>query len=80
MTDGRLEIGDQHQFIRIEMKRTDAAGVGLIACYPVGDSFFIRAAITVRETDETSTRSACNLAARVGGPLLRYSISLHRAE
>ncbi|WP_417450182.1 glycoside hydrolase family 57, partial [Kordiimonas sp.] len=37
MTGGTLEIGDDKHAVRLTMKRTDAAGAGLIQCEAVGD-------------------------------------------
>ena len=76
MTGGTLEIGDDKHAVRLEMKRTDAAGAGLIQCEAVGESFFARAAITLRETDETAARSDEGLRDCIGTPLLRYCIQL----
>ncbi|WP_262691447.1 hypothetical protein [Kordiimonas aestuarii] len=76
MTGGTLEIGDDKHAVKLTMKRTDAAGAGLIQCEAVGDSFFARAAITLRETDETAARSDEGLRDRIGTPLLRYCVQL----
>ncbi|WP_020401023.1 hypothetical protein [Kordiimonas gwangyangensis] len=78
MTGGYVELGDDRHAVRVEMDRTDAAGAGLIQCEAVGDSFFARAAITLRETDETASRSDEDLRAHIGRPYIRYRIRLVR--
>lgn len=80
MTGGYVELGDDKHAVRVEMDRTDAAGAGLIQCEAVGDSFFARAAITLRETDETAARDDEDLRAHIGRPFIRYRIRLMRQE
>jgi len=74
LTDGVLEIGDASHFIKLTMERADAAGVGLITAKTVSDSFFVRAAITLSESDETMKPNLTNSAAALPAPIIRYSI------
>ncbi|TNE66503.1 MAG: glycoside hydrolase family 57 [Alphaproteobacteria bacterium] len=76
MTGGVIELGDVNRWVRLEMKRTDAAGVGMLSCQSVGDSFFVRAAVSLRECDETSVRPALGASERLGAPVIRYAIVL----
>ncbi len=74
LTDGILELGDSRSFLRLKMDRTDAAGLGLVKSTPVGESYFVRAAITLRESDETSRTQTANTHAELPAPAIRYSI------
>lgn len=73
LTDGVLELGDNDKFIRISMDRTDAAGLGLIKASAAADSFFVRAAITLLETDETS-RECTNAVSKLPAPRIRFKL------
>lgn len=53
MTGGVIYLGDSTHVVGIEMKRNDCAGLGMISCAQVRDSFFVRAYLSVEELDET---------------------------
>lgn len=54
MTGGFLVLGDKDKAIKLTVERSDVAGVGLIHCEPVRESYFCRASVSLREWDETS--------------------------
>lgn len=74
LTDGVLEFGDAANFIKLSMDRVDAAGIGLITAKPVSDSFFVRAAITLGESDETVKSLETGVTTSLPDPKIRYSI------
>lgn len=74
LTDGILEMGDARHCIRLCMARTDAAGLGLITSKTVGDSFFVRAAVTLGESDETSRTLDESDRKQLPDVFIRYSI------
>jgi len=76
MTEGMLELGDKKRFVRLLMQRTDAAGVGLVTSKAVDDSFFIRAAISLCEVDETLKRQTLVDRGTISEPMLKYSMEL----
>lgn len=78
MTGGTLYIGDNRHVVALEMDRCDAAGVGLITSSAVRDSYFVRAAISVRESDETSSRKALSMAENIAAPKFRYKVSIRQ--
>ncbi|MBL4835984.1 MAG: hypothetical protein JKY34_00280 [Kordiimonadaceae bacterium] len=80
MTGGILELGDKHHFVRLGMARTDAAGVGLVTCRAVDDSFFLRAAVSVGEVDETCRPANTIKSKAIQSPILRYSIELGKHD
>ncbi|WP_417457299.1 glycoside hydrolase family 57 [Kordiimonas sp.] len=79
MTGGLLRMGDHRHTVTLHMARGDAAGVGLITAQTVRDSYFVRAAISVRESDETSSRKALDMSENIEAPKLCYKVSLQRA-
>jgi len=54
LTEGILEVGDEHKFIRVTVDSRLSALVGLIAFVPLKDSSFYRVSFSAREMDETS--------------------------
>lgn len=76
MTKGYLELGDQTHFVRLSMNRTDAAGVGLVTSKTVDDSFFVRAAVSLCEVDETLRRNLSSIGEQVDDPKLKFAIEL----
>lgn len=74
LTDSVLELGDSKHFIKLTMQRTDAAGVGLITAKKVSNSFFVRAAITLGESDETAKSPSESATQALSDPIMRYSI------
>ena len=76
MTSGILELGDDEKFVRLSMKREDAAGVGLITSKAVDDSFFVRASLSLCEVDETLHSNLSVLSSNVLEPIMRYSIEI----
>ncbi len=74
LTDGVLEFGDAANYIKLSMDRIDAAGIGLITAKPVSDSFFVRAAITLGESDETVRSLETEVTTSLPDPKIRYSI------
>ncbi|MFC3051238.1 glycoside hydrolase family 57 [Kordiimonas pumila] len=56
MTGGYLEFGDDKNYVRLEVDRTAAAGIGMITSKAVSKSFFVRAAVSLQELDETAGR------------------------
>lgn len=79
MTGGRLVVGDKSKKIVLSMARSDAAGLGMVACQQVKDSFFLRALISVRETDETACKEPDLLAPAIRTVKKRYKIALEEA-
>ncbi|MCJ9430328.1 hypothetical protein [Kordiimonas marina] len=80
MTGGYLELGDDRHFVRLEMARTDAAGLGMVTCQEVDDLYFIRASVSLREVDETSVRPSLGAASVFGAPVVRYGIRIGRHD
>lgn len=78
ITDGILEIGDQYQGVRLEVKRNDAAGIAMMTSQRAGESLFLRGAVSLREMDETATRPSLAAAEKLGAPILRYGLDLFR--
>ncbi len=78
MTSDDLVLGDDQHRIRLTMKRSDAAGVGMVSCQPVKDSFFVRGLISLRETDETARKAPDSLSSAIEPLRIRYSIALER--
>lgn len=78
MTGGELIIGDKSKRVILTMARTDAAGLGMVACQPVKESFFARALISVRETDETARKEPDLLAPAIRTVRKRYKIALQQ--
>lgn len=76
MTDGRFYIGDAEHYVCVEMKRADCAGLGMLTCSPVRDSFFLRGYISVGELDETSKFEGPDLGQKVRPVDLRLKVSL----
>lgn len=74
LTDGVLELGDAKHFIKLTMQRSDAAGLGLITAKTVSNSFFVRAAITLGESDETVKLPSERATLALPNPIIRYSI------
>ena len=79
MTGGQLVIGDKSKKVVLSMARTDAAGLGMIACQQVKESFFVRALISVRETDETARKEPDLLAPAIRTVRKRYKIVLEES-
>ncbi len=78
MTGGKLVIGDKSKQVVLTMSRIDAAGLGMVACQPVKNSFFARALISVRETDETARKEPDLLAPAIRTVRKRYKIALQQ--
>lgn len=78
MTGNDLVLGDDQHRIRLTMKRSDAAGVGMVSCQPVKDSFFVRGLMSLRETDETARKAPDSLSSAIEPLRVRYSIALER--
>ncbi len=78
MTDGSLVLGDASRRVRLSMERTDAAGIGMVSCEPVKDSFFVRALISLGETDETARKEPEVIAAALTPVRVRYTIELEQ--
>lgn len=76
MTSGYLELGDKSHFVRLHMCRADAAGVGLVSCRKVDDTFFARAAISLCEVDETLRRNLSPMSTNVKAPKLGYALEI----
>lgn len=76
MTSGSLEIGDKKHFVKLTMKRAHAASVGMITAQTVADSFFVRACLTLAETDDTYREKALSELKNVKDPVVEYSITL----
>lgn len=79
MTGSELIIGDKSKRVILTMARTDAAGLGMVACQPVKESFFARALISVRETDETARKEPDLLAPAIRTVRKRYKIALQKS-
>lgn len=78
LTDGILELGDDKHFVRLICDRTDVAACGMITAKEVGDSYFVRAALSLAESDETrqeAFQSEFNSLAQLN---LRYRIEIGR--
>ncbi len=54
MTEGAVEIGDQHQAISIHVDQGNGYLAGLMTYMPVGDSYFCRLSFSGAECDDTS--------------------------
>ncbi|WP_262694977.1 hypothetical protein [Kordiimonas aquimaris] len=76
MTSGVLEIGDDTHFIKLAMKRSHAASVGLVTAQTVAESFFVRACLTLAETDDTYRDKTLSGLTAVELPIVEYSITL----
>lgn len=57
MTEKKLWIGDKHHAICLEAEQNSAALIGQIQYSPLRDTFLYRAALSMRELDETSRQS-----------------------
>jgi hypothetical protein len=53
MTGGILDIGDERTVLRLQCPRGQAAALGLVTCKTVNESYFCRAALSLREMDDT---------------------------
>jgi len=78
MTKGTLELGDLKHAVSLRMERTDAAGVGLITSKTVDESYFVRAAISLCEVDETIKPTENVTSDKLGPVNLKYSIEISR--
>ena len=78
LTDGILELGDKDHFVRLVCDRADVAACGMITAKEVGDSFFMRAALTLAESDETRQDSAMSGLTSLIPLNLRYKIEIGR--
>ncbi len=78
LTDGVLELGDKEHFVRLVCDRADVAACGMITAKEVGDSFFMRAALTLAESDETRQDSSISELASLVPLDLRYKIKIGR--
>ncbi len=58
VTGGVVELGDANHALRIEVDKTAAALVGLVAYREVAGSFFCRLSLSVLEVDETRREDA----------------------
>lgn len=76
MTGGEILLGDSRRAVRLTMDRSDAAGIGMVAVQPVKDSFFVRALISLQETDETAKLAPEPLSPVVEPPRIRFAIEL----
>ena len=54
LSDGRVELGDAKNVVRVDLDPNRAAMLGLITYYEVGDSFFYRLSFSAGEVDDTS--------------------------
>lgn len=79
MTADTLVIGDKRQRVTLSMKRTDAAGIGMVTMQPVKDSFFLRGLISLQETDETARLEHEPVSDVVGPARIRYAIDIERS-
>lgn len=68
MTEGVVNIGDQHQTITIRVNQGNGFLLGLVSFMPVGDSYFCRLSLSGAECDDT-----CLTRARTSFPR-RYEI------
>ena len=80
LTDGVLELGDKEHFVRLVCERADVAACGMITAKEVGDSFFVRAALTLAESDETRKDFSKSTLASLAPLNLRYTIQIGRQE
>ena len=76
LTDGTLVISDGHHKAEMIMKRSDCAGIGMIDCKPIDDTFFMRSFTSLRETDETSRRPALAVLDDYDNPVFKYTLSI----
>lgn len=77
MTTGTLVLGDASKSVMLSMSRTDAAGIGMVSSQQVKDSFFVRALISLRETDETARKHPEPVSKYLEPIRVRYKITLH---
>ena len=60
MTEGSVEIGDQHKSISIHVDQENGYLVGLMSFMPVGKSYFCRLSLSGAECDDTSLNGSRN--------------------
>ena len=76
MTSGTLVLGDASRSVTLSMKRTDAAGIGMVSSQQIKDSFFVRALISLKETDETARKVPEAMSKNIEPIKVRYKITL----
>ena len=78
LTDGVLELGDDQHYVRLYCAREDVATCGMITAKEVGESYFIRAALSLSESDETRKKASADIAKCKADLALRYRINIGR--
>lgn len=54
ITEGIIELGDDHRCLRVEVDRTQAAVLGLMTHRQTSGTYFLRLALSAQELDDTS--------------------------
>lgn len=78
LTDGVLELGDDQHYVRLQCAREDVAACGMITAKGVGDSYFVRAALSIAESDETRKGQSAGVRCHGAELKFKYCISLGR--
>jgi len=53
MTDGSIVLGDAHRAIKLQVDKTSAALIGMVAYKEITNSYFCRVSFSAKEMDET---------------------------